>query len=796
MLLAVALVGVLLPQSHWDDGWDRELPQRITHVAIPSGNDVVPPAQPPSLRGCCGAPTQFHWVFLDGGKEATAGTPFRTRVFALDAQGRQARASACGALRVDLGLSGRARLSQASSALSWRRGAELQLDIENEMAEVVEAEVRIESPIPTADVLLHSSQIRFASGPAHTFALSVQSRGDTKTGQAGEVRKGGSSASPATMIWPVRVQLEVLVTVQDRFGNLAPVSSSISMTARKEQVRLRCSRPQSIEMTPQSGILGFDASGEGRAFVTGVEAGVAKFWLETVGGNSSSRLHQLNRHPPSSVYVKFEPPPTPGSASLKESRLSPEDAKWHPLAEEVKDAFVHAWRGYRQYAWGRDELQPVSKTGKDTFGGIGMTALDSLTTLWLMGLEKEYEEAAAFVRDELDFSKVNMEVSVFEMIIRAVGGLLGAHALSGQQFFLDKARDLGVRLLPAFNSSSRLPYPKWNIAHGTGKSSSEPTILAEAGSCQLEFRYLAAKTGDRQFRRVADAAFDAIQSAGVPGLMPVYLTPPDHVPVRALASKFAVGALADSYYEYLLKQWLQSPGEARFKDLFLTAADEMPGLVRPRPLSADASSKLSTSKIKPMKLVEVAPGGEAIWKMDHLSCFAPAMLVLGMMSIPKETMMEKGRNSTWWQMADGVTQSCMEMWTSSSSGLAPEFVFLQSKPPFDFKEVPWQGRHSFLRPETAESLFYLYRYTRDEKYREWGKTMFNAISTHGKVDAGFASVQDVNVVPTVKVDEMQSFVMAETLKYLFLLFSPAEALDLDRYVLNTEGHPLLKLEHW
>merc|ERR1719235_1936779 len=98
--------------------------------------------------------------------------------------------------------------------------------------------------------------------------------------------------------------------------------------------------------------------------------------------------------------------------------------------------------------------------------------------------------------------------------------------------------------------------------------------------------------------------------------------------------------------------------------------------------------------------------------------------------------------------------------------------------------------HSFIRPETAETLFYLYRLTGEEKYRSEGESMFRAIVKHTKVPGGYASVRDVNKIPTDKMDEMQSFIMAETFKYLYLLFAPSDALDLKKFVLNTEGHPL------
>lgn len=219
----------------------------------------------------------------------------------------------------------------------------------------------------------------------------------------------------------------------------------------------------------------------------------------------------------------------------------------------------------------------------------------------------------------------------------------------------------------------------------------------------------------------------------------------------------------------------------------MAVMDDLPGLVHPDP-------RKESSGGEKLQLTELDSRGGRIWKMDHLSCFVPGMVALGLMNVPKGDI-RSGRNASWFRMAEGLTTSCMHLWKDTKTGLAPEYVLLH-KSGNGQKFVEDGGKHSFLRPETAESLFYLHRLTGNNKYRKWGKKLFRAIVEHAKVPGGYASVKDVNQIPTEKMDEMQSFVMAETLKYLYLLFSPPETLDLERFVLNTEGHPLRTLRSW
>ena len=95
------------------------------------------------------------------------------------------------------------------------------------------------------------------------------------------------------------------------------------------------------------------------------------------------------------------------------------------------------------------------------------------------------------------------------------------------------------------------------------------------------------------------------------------------------------------------------------------------------------------------------------------------------------------------------------------------------------------------RPETVESLFYMYRLTKDERYREWGWEIFQAFEKYTKVEGGgYACLKSVYTAGNFR-DRMESFFLTETLKYLYLLFGDDDnVLSLREWVFNTEAHPL------
>ncbi|XP_037547667.1 endoplasmic reticulum mannosyl-oligosaccharide 1,2-alpha-mannosidase [Nematolebias whitei] len=471
-----------------------------------------------------------------------------------------------------------------------------------------------------------------------------------------------------------------------------------------------------------------------------------------------------------------EPPP---SAREKEA-ATPPAATGRPEAgpadrlEAVRDAFRHAWKGYKDHAWGHDELKPISKSFGEWFG-LGLTLIDSLDTMWLMGLKEEFAEARSWVETELSFNK-NVDVNLFETTIRILGGLLSCFHLTKDQLFLDKAKDLGTRLMPAFKTPSKIPFSDVNIGMGTAHPPrwTSDSTLAEVTSIQLEFRELSHVTQDPQYQDAANEVMRLVHKlpGKHDGLVPMFIN--TNSGQFSHKGVFTLGARADSYYEYLLKQWIQG-GKAE-DDLLQDYLQAIEGvkkhLVRQTgPGRLTFVGELTHNRFSP--------------KMDHLVCFLPGTLALGVHNgLPGDHM----------DLAVQLMETCHQMYKQMETGLSPEIAHfnLQASDGQDVFVKP-ADRHNLLRPETVESLFYMFRFTKDTKYRDWGWDILQSFNKHAKVPTGgYTSINNVqdpaNPAPR---DKMESFFLGETLKYLFLLFSDdAELLSLDEYVFNTEAHPL------
>lgn len=480
------------------------------------------------------------------------------------------------------------------------------------------------------------------------------------------------------------------------------------------------------------------------------------------------------------------------------SKVRPQRGSWagafeqpaHALLEEnvpanashlevVRDALRHLWHGYRSAAWGSDEVRPLSGQRGGQWGDVGMAVLDTMDTLWLADLHKEFDEGEQWVANmRLEKSHKGYKSSFFETTIRGLGGLLSSYALSRRPVFLEKAKDLGNRLLQAFPENSSLPgkYHSWPAAYIDIRSPKDTevaaswlgeSILADVGSNVLEFAYLSEISGDTRYKVAADsneAELVHLSSKTQRHLAPKFLDPGSH----AFATKDAsVGAFGDSYFEYLLKSYLQS---GRTEHALLTEWKLAMGEMRNR--------LLRTSK-GGFTYVAVDPRSD---EMDHLSCFMGGLLALGSHLVPQD------EREDWWLPAGAeITRTCYEMYHQSPSGLAAESSAIGHK-------IVAVDRGYRIRPETLESLFYLHRITGNETYRQWSWEIFSAINKHTRTKWGFASVQDVTRLPVALLDSEETFVGAETLKYALLVHLPPTVLPLESFVFNTEAHPLPVVE--
>mmetsp|Transcript_34867 Transcript_34867/g.79519 ORF Transcript_34867/g.79519 Transcript_34867/m.79519 type:complete len:609 (+) Transcript_34867:18-1844(+) len=466
------------------------------------------------------------------------------------------------------------------------------------------------------------------------------------------------------------------------------------------------------------------------------------------------------KRPPAAPAADPQPTPAPEKpTSIGKADIQKQAA--------IKAAMMHSWKGYVDHAFGQDELRPLSQAGNNWLG-LGGTIIDSMDTLLIMGLTEEYQKCKNWVSTSLNFDNVNMEVSFFETTIRVLGGLMTAYEMTGDEIMLTKGRDLGDRLMAAFNSPTGIPYSNVNLVTRAVSSpgwTGGATVLAEIGTVQLEFNALSRHSKDPKYSNAAMKVFELLQRTPKnQGLYPLYIDPHSGA---FTVNQISTGAMGDSFYEYLLKVWIHRGQKDQYvKDMF----DE----------SAQGIMSQLVQLSSPSKLMYIAEqkDGSLVHKMDHLGCFIGGLFALGSsFSTMPATMLKVGA---------GVAETCYQMYKRMPTGLSPEFVTFE--PGADLQAG---ALYNIQRPETVETLFYMWRYTHDEKYREWGWEIFQAFEKWTKVSTGgYVGLRDVRSVPPPQDDTQQTFWLAETLKYLYLLFSDDTVIPLTEYVFNTEAHPL------
>lgn len=489
--------------------------------------------------------------------------------------------------------------------------------------------------------------------------------------------------------------------------------------------------------------------------------------------------------------------------------------------ELVKQTFQRGWSSYHAKAWMKDELAPLTGRGTNAFGGWAATLVDALDTLWIMDMKDEFSKAVTAAMD-IDFTTSTDEtINVFETTIRYLGGFLGAYDLSGDRRLLDKAVEVGEMLLVPFDTPNHMPITRWNWRDGKSGSKQEAPsgmLVSELGSLSLEFTRLSQLTGDDRWydaiNRISELFHTQQMSTKLPGMWPISVNPRDKD--LSFDTAFTFGGMSDSLYEYFPKEYALLGGLVpMYKDMYVRSMAAASDALLVRPMTPGENDILIPGDARANddgSSYVTTPRGQ------HLGCFAGGMYALGgrLFSNPNDVT-----------TGGKITEGCIWAYNAMPYGIMPEiasFVTCPSKSLCEWDKDKWlaavleheggqsenrnaesivksknlpegfvsiDDRRYILRPEAIESVFILYRVTGNKRYQEAAWDMFNAIENVTRTELANAAISDISAVgEPPKDDRMESFWFAETLKYFYLIFSDAQLISLDEYVLNTEAHPL------
>lgn len=502
--------------------------------------------------------------------------------------------------------------------------------------------------------------------------------------------------------------------------------------------------------------------------------------------------------------------------------------KSHDPQFAIERTFLESWIDYRSNGWGVDVYGPISKKGRNmgkSGDPLGWIIIDSVDTMMLMHnktkddthrkrFAEEINIAESWIKNTLDYN-VDSEVNLFETTIRMLGGLLSSYYCSetyhigNSTVYLEKAIDLADRLVPSFlQSETGIPYSSINLASGKAiknHADNGASSTAEFTTLQMELKYLSYITGNTTYWKLCEKVYDPLYRNNnlvgrhYQGLIPIF-TNPDTGVFQGSIIRF--GSRGDSFYEYLLKQNLLT-GEVLYRKLYDFSMDSMK-----RHLLGESKGQLH---LKYIGEKDYGLAGPTSSKFDHLVCFMGGLLAMG--ATNGKPYSEAANGPDWnptkqndWELAEDLTKSCYEMYHQIPSGLSPEIVVFNSNYPNaepnwwrseseDYFVKPFD-KHNIQRPETVESLMFLYHLSGNEQYRHWGWEIFSNFIKHTKVikvaadgeeKVAYTSLHNVISLPTDKADNLESFWLAETLKYLYLLFD--DDVELSKIVFNTEAHP-------
>jgi hypothetical protein len=418
------------------------------------------------------------------------------------------------------------------------------------------------------------------------------------------------------------------------------------------------------------------------------------------------------------------------------------------MAEKIKAEFVRSWDAYKTFAWGHDVLLPVSKGYMDWYKqSLHISPIDAYSTMKVMGLDKEAEEVQHYVVDSIDFDK-DQFVKTFEVNIRILGGLLAMYEFSEDKKVLAKAEDFGKRLLPSFNSPTGIPYYWVNLR--TGEAKGEEVNMAEAGSCLLEMGMLTRYTGNPIYYETAKksnlAIFSRVSAIGLVGQS-------INVETGQWTDRSShIGCCIDSYYEYIYKSWLLF-GDNDLKDIWDKSIQSIQAYIADE---VDSSLWYGT--------VDMETGERINSVVTLYDAFFPALLALS------GDLKNAARYQDSWN----------KLW--NLNGLEPMV--------YDYRKKEILDPSYDLNPEIIESAYYLYYFTGDKKYKQMATQYFNDLMSYCRTDVAYTCIKDVRTKE--KKDHMETFFLAETMKYLYLTFANPKGINPKECVFSTEAHPFRK----
>ena len=435
------------------------------------------------------------------------------------------------------------------------------------------------------------------------------------------------------------------------------------------------------------------------------------------------------------------------AAAPKRKPVAAQD--WRALGEDVRREMRWAWHQYRDRAWGKDQMKPLSG-GSESFPlknhHLGLTIVEALDTLWVMGLDEEFRDGVDWVKRNLDFD-IDGEVSVFETSIRLVGGLLSAFHACGDPVLLAKARDCADRILPSFRASPRgIPHRFINLRTGTLR---DPiTNPAETGTFIPEFGFLSRATGDDRYRAAAKRALVSMFARRSKiGLLADAM---NSMTGEWKSRRATIGPPSDSYYEYLWDGW-DLLGDRDCLAMYRTCTA---AILRHQPQRIGGRLWFVD--------VDFETGERINWDQDELASFYGGLLAQG------GTVREGA----------AYTRSWAEV--QRRFGVLPE--------EYDAATGNVLSATNSLRPELADAAFNLWLIDHRDEWRLIARDHYLAMKRWNKARYGYATLADVTT--KTRSDHCPAYWWSEQMKYYYLMFADARRVDYRRLYLTTEGNVL------